>query len=135
MKYECELTPGQHLEIDNEGDQTFVSLSNRGLGQQQSQGHGFTTGQWSSEPTVFRVGKDVIVRVETGAGSRFLRVEGNHTTLLDRAPELENAEQVALHESKASTWKPMEAMKPMRPMEPMEPMEPMKPMQPMRPMN
>lgn len=128
MKYECELAPGQHLEIDNEGDQTFVSLGNRGPGQQQSQGNGFTTGQWSKAPTVFRVGKDVLVRVETSAGSRFLRVEGNHTTLLDHEPNLQNAGRIELQESKASTWKPMEPMKPMRPMAPMEPMKPMRPM-------
>ena len=116
MKYECELAQGQHLEIANEGDQTLVSFSNRGLGQQQSQGHGFTTGKWSNDPTVFRVGKDVMVRVETSEGSRFLRVEGSQTTLLDQAPELENAERIALRELKASSWKPMEPMKPMRPM-------------------
>lgn len=40
MKYECVLAQGRHRRIVNEGDQTFVSFSNRGIGQQQSQGHG-----------------------------------------------------------------------------------------------
>jgi hypothetical protein len=30
MIYECELENGQHREIDNEGDQTFVGFSRRG---------------------------------------------------------------------------------------------------------
>ena len=128
MKYECELAAGQHLEIENEGDRTFVSFSSRGSGQQQSQGNGFTTGAWSKTPVVFRVGKDVVMRVETSGGARFLRVEGNHATLLDREPGLEGAERIEVKESQASSMKPMKPMEPMKPMRPMEPMKPMRPM-------
>jgi hypothetical protein len=131
VKYECELAAGQHLELDNDGDQTVVSFSSRGLGQQQSQGHGITTGQWSKTPTVFRVDQGVVVRVETGNGPRFLQVEGNETTLLQKEPHLESAERIPLKEAPASNVKPMKPMEPMQPMRPMRPMEPMKPMRPM----
>jgi hypothetical protein len=127
MNYECELVEGKHLELSNEGDKTFASFSSRDTGQRQSQGHGFTTGQWVKTPAVFRVGKDVVIRIETNEGSRFLRVQGIQTTFLESEPALENAEKIELKESeKSDGWTPMK---------PMEPMEPMKPMKPMRPMN
>jgi hypothetical protein len=71
MNYECELENGQHLELSNEGDQTFVGFSSRGEGQQQSQGKGFFTGVWSKKPTVYGLEKDYVVRVETSHGARF----------------------------------------------------------------
>jgi hypothetical protein len=131
MNYECELPNGQHLELDNDGDETFVSFSNRGEGQQQSQGNGFTTGEWSKKPTVYRVGRDVIVQLDTADGFRFLRVQRNRANLVESEPSLENAEQIELKESTARRMKPMEPMRPMKPMEPMRPMEPMKPMRPL----
>ncbi len=127
MSYECELDNGQHLEIDHEGDQTFVRFSSRGSGQQQSQGHGFTTGQWSGKPVVRRLGKDYFIQLQTGEGSRFLRVEGNQTTRLDGEPDWTGAEEIELKQSsRTGRMKPMEPMKPMRPMEPMKPMRPMR---------
>jgi len=132
MNYECELGNGQHLELRNEGDQTFVSFSRRGVGQEQRQGHGFATGPWSSKPAVYRLEKDYVVRVETSKGVTFFQVEGNQTTLSEREPELSDAEEVELKESTITGhMKPMQPMQPMRPMEPMKPMQPMKPMRPM----
>lgn len=123
MNYECELKIGQHLEIDNEGEQTIVSFSSRATGQQQSQGHGFTTGKWARKPTVHRAGKTLIVRLETSGGARFLLIEDNQTTMLNSEPVLENAETVELKEApERKRMKPMEPMRPMKPMEPMKPM-------------
>jgi hypothetical protein len=129
MNFECELDNGQHLEIGNEGDQTFVSFSSRGEGQQQSQGNGFTTGAWSRQPSVYRLEAEYVVRVETTNGARFLRVQGNRTSLLDGEPQMTGAREIELRESAARRMPPM---KPMKPMEPMRPMEPMKPMRSMR---
>jgi hypothetical protein len=126
MNYECQLENGQHLEMENEGDQTFLSLGNHGEGQSQSQGHGFTTGAWSRKPEVYRLeGDDYIIRVAT-EGTRFLRVSGNQMTLLDREPDLAQANQKGLKEFSQSR-----RMAPMKPLEPMRAMEPMKPMRPM----
>jgi hypothetical protein len=49
MTNECELDKGQHPERENEKEQTFVS-SSRASRLQQSQGIGFTTGEWSTKP-------------------------------------------------------------------------------------
>jgi len=120
MKYECEIKEGQHLEIDNEGAQTFVNFSNRATGQQQSQGQGFTTGAWLKTPAVFRVGADIVIRAQTGEGTRFLRVQERRVVLLDGELELKGAEEIELKESsETSGWKPMEPMRPMKPMRPM----------------
>jgi hypothetical protein len=127
MIYECQLENGQHLEIENEGNQTFVSFSSRGAGQNQSQGRGFKTGKWSRNPAVRRVGKDYFIQLQTTDGSRYLRVRGNQTTLLDAEPEWTGAEEIELMESSAvNRMKPMEPMKPMRPMEPMKPLRPLR---------
>lgn len=125
MNYECDLENGQRLELSNDGDQTFVSLSSGGEGQRQSQGNGFFTGVWSKNPAVYHLEKAYIVRVETSHGSRFLRVEGNRTTRLYREPELAGASEVELKEFPARRMPSMKPMEPMRPMAPMRPMRPM----------
>ena len=117
MPYECKLAEGKHLELSNEGDKTIVSFSSRDIGQRQNQGNGFTTGEWVKTPVVFRVGKGVVIRIETNEGSRFLSVQGNQPTFLDGEPKLENAEKIELKESsKSDGWRPMKPMEPMRPM-------------------
>jgi hypothetical protein len=123
MSYECELENGQHLELENEGDQTCISFSSRGDAQTQRQGRGFTTGRWTGNPVVRRSGANYFIQLQTGEGLRFLKVQGNQATLLDDEPELADAEDVEL--------KPFSAPPRMKPMEPMKPMAPMKPMRPM----
>jgi len=127
MSYAYKMDNGQQLLADNEGDQTRVSLG-RGEGgsQQQSQGNSFNTGPWSKPPTLLRSGQDLILRVESKDGARFIRVRGDNIELLDNEPDLGQAEQLKLSESdQPAGMKPMEPMKPMKPMEPMKPMKPM----------
>ncbi len=135
MSYSCELGNGQLLLVENEGDNTSVSLGSDGGSQRQSQGTGFSTGKWSKTPSLFRVGKDFVLRIQTGDGARFVRVRGNEIRQLKEEPDMANAEKLRLKKSDQPVgMKPMEPMKPMAPMKPMKPMEPMKPMKPMRPM-
>lgn len=132
MSYECKLENGQRLLLENEDDNTFVSLSSSGSGQQQSQSTGFTTGEWAKAPKVFKVKRDVFIQLETKEGTEFLRVRGDGISRVDREPNLDNAEELRLKKSKSGGGtKPMK-MKPMEPMKPMKPMEPMKPMRPMK---
>ena len=120
MNYECKLENGRHLEIGNEGEQTFVRL----ISLAQHQGSSFSTGKWSKAPTAFQIGTTVIVGVETGQGARYLEVVENQIRSLDREPDPENATPIELTESKKpSGWKTMERMKPMEPMKPMQSMK------------
>jgi hypothetical protein len=118
MSYAYKMENGQQLLVDNEGDQTRVSLGQgEGGSQQQSQGNSFDTGAWSKAPALFQAGQDLILRVETKNGARFIRVRGHDLQLLNNEPDLGQAEQLNLSESDQPA-----GMKPMKPMEPMKPM-------------
>jgi hypothetical protein len=126
MGYAYELENGQQLVIENDGNGTVIALSSGSEGQQQSQATGFDTGKWSKPPALFRLKKDLILRVETKDGRWFIRVRGNEIRRMTSEPDLENAEKLRLDKSDTSVR--------MRPMKPMEPMKPLKPLEPMRPM-
>ena len=126
MHYSCDLGDGRQLHLDNDGGHTSVTLASGGESQRQSQGQGFDTGEWSEAPAAFRIQGEVVVRLNTAKGPQFLGVKGDAIRHLDQAPDVANAENLALKESpKPAGMKPMEPMKPMRPMEPMKPMRPM----------
>ncbi len=127
MRYISNPDHGRQLEIENNGDQTFLALSSSGLGQQQSQSSGFHTGRWTKPPSLFRLHDEFIIQINAEAGTRFLRVAGNQVGFIDPSPDLKESESVPLREAPASA--PRESMKPMEPMRPMEPMKPMKPME------
>jgi len=132
MGYECELGNGQRLLVENEGGNTLVALSSDGGSQQQSQATGFDTGKWTKPPSLFRVGKDFILRLETGEGAQFLRIRGSQIQRSRDEPDLKKAEKLRLKKSdEAAGMKPIKAMEPMKPMKPMEPMKPMRGMRPM----
>ena len=134
MSYACELGNGQLLLVENDGDNTTVSLGSDGGSQSQSQGTGFSTGKWTKAPALFRLGKDFILRLETGEGAQCLRIRGGQIQTI-KEPDLKSAEKMRLKKSdQAVGMKPMKPMEPMKPMGPMKPMAPMKPMKPMRPM-
>jgi hypothetical protein len=129
MGYAYELENGQQLVVESDGDDTLVALCSGSEGQQQSQATGFDTGKWSKPPALFRLKKDLVLRVETKDGAWFIRVRGNEIRRMTSDPNLENAEKLRLDKSDTSV-----RMSPMKPMEPMKPMKPLKPMRRMRPM-
>jgi hypothetical protein len=129
MRYFYEMQNGQRLDFENEGGQTYVNATSSGSGQQQSQGHGFTTGEWSKPPSLFRLNNGLILEIHTGHGSSFVGIDGNQMQSLQNAPDLGSAELLEMKQSSDDS-----GPKRMKPMEPMRPMEPMKPMAPMKPM-
>ena len=125
MTYTYDLGNGQRLLVQNDGDNTQVALSSGDSGQQQNQSTGFSTGEWSKPPELFRTAENLVLRLESKSGVEFIGVQGNQIQSMRRKPELENAERVTLKESDENIAR-------MKPMEPrMKPMEPMKPMRPM----
>ena len=127
MAYACDIGNGQRLLVQNDGDNTQVALSSGDSGQKQNQSTGFSTGEWSKPPELFRTRGNLVLRLEGKNGVQFVGVHGDQIESMRSEPKLENAEKMALKESNESIAR----MKPMKPMEPMEPMEPMKPMKPM----
>ena len=127
MAYSCYIGNGQRLLVQNHGEETQVALSSGDSGQQQNQSTGFTTGEWSNPPELFRTSENLVLRVEGKNGVRFIGVHGDQIELMRSEPKLENAEKLTLKESNEN----IALMKPMKPMEPIKPMEAMKPMKPM----
>ena len=121
MTYAYDLEDGQRLIVQNDGDDTLVTLRIEDEGQQQSQCTGFDTGKWSKPPELYRTGGKLVLRLQSTGGSEFIRVRGNQIQLMRTEPELENAERLKLKKSDESVaMKPMEPLKPMGRMRPME---------------
>jgi hypothetical protein len=126
MTYMHDIGNGQRLLVENDGDNTQVALSSSDSGQQQNQSAGFNTGKWSKPPELLRTGDDIVLRLESKSGVKFVSVHGHQIESIGE-PDLNNAEKLALKDSDEKIAR----MKPMKPMEPMKPMDPMKPMKPM----
>jgi hypothetical protein len=121
MAYSCDIGNRQRLLVQNNGEETQVALSSGDSGQQQNQSTGFTTGEWSKPPELFRTRENLVLRVEGKNGVRFIGVHNDQIELMRSEPKLENAEKLTLKQSNEK----IAQMKPMKPMEPMKPMKPM----------
>ena len=124
MAFSCDIGNGHRLLVQNDSDNTHVALSSGDSGQKQNQSTGFTTGEWSKAPELFRTRENLVLRLEGKNGVQFIGIHGDQIESMRSEPKLENAEKLTLKESNENIAR----MKPMKPMESMKPMEPMKPM-------
>lgn len=119
MAYTCELDSGQRINLDNQGNQTVVTVSNGSLGQQQQSSSSFTTGKWTSPPEIFRRDRGVVIKITTAEGEHQVRVQGNSISVESSHVSLGNSQRMHLQQSGTSTssgvsMKPMEPIKPMK---------------------
>jgi hypothetical protein len=121
MTYSHDLGNGERLLVQNDGDNTQVALSSGDGGQKQNQSTGFTTGEWSKPPELFRIDDELVLRLESKNGVEFIAIQGNQIQSMRSEPDLKNGQREVLE-------KPDESIKKMKPMEPMKPMKPMEPM-------
>ena len=94
MAYACDIGNGQRLLVQNDGDNTQVAVSSGDSGQKQNQSTGFTTGEWSKPPELFRTHENLILRVEGKNGVQFIGIHGNQIESMGSEPKLENAEKL-----------------------------------------
>lgn len=125
MTYQGTLDAGQEILIENDGEQTQITLFSGGASQQQSQGSGFTTGAWSQPPALLKTRQGVILQIEASRGLFHFLIAGSGLRVLSEAPPLRDAEALPLQESTRPAFQPMKPMEPMAPTKPMEPMKPM----------
>lgn len=123
MALQGQLSEERKLFVENDGDQTHISLQSGSSGQQQSQGSSFTTGAWQQEPVLYKTPHGPVLQVEGAKGRVCFQIHGNSIHILDETPNVYDAETIPLHEAEAPHIKPMAPMKPMQPMKPMAPME------------
>jgi hypothetical protein len=86
-----------------------------GQSQQQNQCTGFSTGEWSRPPELFRTAENLVLRLESKSGVKFIGVQGNEIESMRREPDLKNAERLTLTESNENSSR-MKSMEPMKPM-------------------
>lgn len=99
MNYECELTDGTHLTLQNVAGRTSVLLqSARGA---SSQCVDFTTGAWSGKPRAREGALGCVVRLETANGPKFLHLAGNALSAVELAPALDSAREIPLRETES----------------------------------
>ena len=128
MAYVCEIGPGTQLYLDNQASQTLVTLVSQSLGQQQQSRSGYTTGPWTSPPTVALMPQGCVITVFTAQGDSQIQVQGSAIAAVHSPVDLRQAQQIQLQHTATvpgATMPPMESMRPMQPMEPMNPMPPM----------
>ena len=93
MAYACDIGNGQRLLVQNAGDITQVALNSGDAGQKQNQSTGFTTGEWSKPPELFRTTDDLVLRFESKSGVQFISVHGHQIQSMSSDPDLKNAEK------------------------------------------
>ncbi len=123
MAYMCNLGNHQQVFVSNQDNQTIVTLSGTGPGQQQQASTGFSTGKWIALPILYRSQGEFILRVESDRGPHYVQLQGSSMKAIAKAPDLGTAEVMPMETAETPS---MEPMKPMEPMEPTKPMEPLK---------
>ena len=117
MTYGCEIGAGRSVYLDNQGDQTVVTIVSSGPGQQQQASNRFTTGVWTTPPQLFRAGDGVVIRIHTGQGHQDIQVLGSSMSMMSGSFAHQGAQQLQVQ---AVAQAPSPAMQPMQPMQPMQ---------------
>jgi len=126
MPYQCTLSSGQHIYLDNPGNQTVITVASHGAGQQQQSSSSLSTGAWTAVPQVAQMNGGALIRCVTDQGTFTFQVQGMQVSTATDAVNWQIAHQIALRAVEAM---PGQAIPSMSPMQPMPPMQPMKPMQ------
>ncbi|NJL90310.1 MAG: zinc ribbon domain-containing protein [Coleofasciculaceae cyanobacterium SM2_1_6] len=141
-QYVANLTAQQQIYLENQGNQTVITLLTGSPHQQQSQSTSWQTGVWIVPPILWRGAMGFILRVE-GQGGQFLGlIQGSSISTLAAMPAIADAQIIPLqtlaNPDPDSTFPSMQPLQPMASMPPMPPMQMQMPslesMPPMPPM-
>ncbi|WP_250564941.1 zinc ribbon domain-containing protein [Adonisia turfae] len=113
MAYVCELNPGHHVYLDNQGDQTTVTTTMGMPGQQQQASSSMTTGPWIAPPEGYQNTAGAIVKLLTAQGETCVYIQGNSITLAGSEVSMVGAQQLSMRQTVAM---PTSSMPPMPPM-------------------
>jgi hypothetical protein len=116
MAYTSDLAAGQHLNVENQGTQTLITLSSNAPGQQQSQRSGFETGIWIMTPILLRTAIGLILQIEASQGKTFVLIQGNQIQVLTTPPIMTGADILPLHYEPTDTSTAEPFIQPMQPM-------------------
>lgn len=80
MAYVCELKPGHRVHLDNQGDQTIVTVTLQMPGQQQQTSNSMTTGAWTAPPEAYKSDDGTVFKLLTTQGEVCISIQGNSVT-------------------------------------------------------
>lgn len=126
MPYVSQLGTGQQVYLDNQGDQTILTLVSSSSGQQQQSSNSLTTGSWTAPPQVYQSATGIIIKIYTETGAQAIQVQGGSMSLIAGNPASSSARTLSVDEV---TQMPNSGMSPMKPMQPLPPMPGMPPME------
>lgn len=133
--YRCQLSPNQLLYLSNQGDSTTVTLSSGGAGQQQQSSNGFSTGEWTSAPQLYRLGQAAVIVIEAARQTYYVQCQNGQVQMSGPTEAIATAiaqtqpvsmESVSAESVSNATASPMPnlSMPSMAPMPSMSPMMP-----------
>ncbi|MBT9314465.1 zinc ribbon domain-containing protein [Leptothoe spongobia] len=119
MVYVCELNPGHHIYLDNQGNQTIVTTTLGMPGQQQQASNSMTTGPWTAPPEAYQTADGAVLKLFTAQGEICIYIQNNNVSLMGEVPSMAGAQRLSVQQT---TTVPTATMPPMQPMQPMQPM-------------
>ncbi|MEM8778080.1 MAG: zinc ribbon domain-containing protein [Cyanobacteria bacterium P01_G01_bin.49] len=120
MVYVCELSPNQKVYLENSEEQTVITTTSAGIGQQQQSSSRFQTGSWILPPQVYPIPQGIIILITATNRKHWVQIQGNSMSMLEISPSLENTQPIPLQQV---TQSPVSSIPPMQPMQPMQPMK------------
>ena len=119
MAYVCELSPGHHVYLDNQGNQTIITTLMGQPGQQQQASNSMTTGAWTAPPEAYQSAGGAVFKLFTAQGEVCIYVQGNSVSMTGSVPSIAGAQQMSMQQTTAVPKTKMPSMQPMQPMQPM----------------
>ncbi|MBL1173524.1 zinc ribbon domain-containing protein [Pantanalinema sp. GBBB05] len=116
MPYECELSTGQRIYLDCQGNQTIVTLSSSQPGQQQQSSCGFQTGAWTAPPQLFQTPGGAMIKITTAQAESLLQIQGNYMGISSDLSAIGGSQSLPMRQVASPSTTPMPPMPPMQPM-------------------
>src|SRR5688500_1493973 len=105
MALQGTLSEGRELFVENIDQQTQITLQSGDASQRQSQGTGFTTGEWQQPPILYKTPHGAVLQVEGCAGRFYFQIAASSVRTLSEAPPLQETESIPLRETQVPQLK------------------------------
>ena len=86
MVYVCELSPGHHVYLDNQENQTIITITLSTPGQQQQTSNSMTTGTWTALPEAYQTTGGAVLKLFTAQGEICIYIQNNSVSLMGEVP-------------------------------------------------
>ena len=120
MAYQCELENGQTIFLDNQGNQTIVTIATKSIGQQQQSSSSFSTGTWISPPEIYQTLGSLIIKIKADRGESIISIQGSNINVTTTTPPLKDSQRLCITQVSSQTASSFTPMQPMQPMQPMK---------------